>query len=89
MSDNKPEEAIDGIKLLGVKKTGDNHLKIELSDADAAKIHAMFPTGTLEEAVNHYVNLALSHYLKDEASVHVEAKLPAPDELKTFTKSGD
>ncbi len=89
MSDNKPDDAIDGIKLLGLKKKGDNQLEIELSDDDAAKIHAMFPTGTLEEAVNHYVNLALSHYLKDEATVHVEAKRSAPDELKTFTKSGD
>jgi hypothetical protein len=89
MSDNKPEEAIDGIKLLGIKKKGDNQLEIELSDGDAAKIHAMFPTGTLEEAVNHYVNLALSHYLKDDATAHVSTKLPSPDELKTFTKSGD
>lgn len=86
---NKAEDAIAGIKLLGVKQKGNDQFEIELSDEDAQRIHAMFPTGTLEEAVNHYVNLALSHYLKDEASVHVKAKLPAPDELKTFTKSGD
>jgi len=89
MSDNKPEGALDGIKLLGIKKKGDNQLEIEISDGDADKIQAMFPTCSREEAVENYVNLALNHYLKDDASVSVEAKLPAPDELKTFTKSGD
>lgn len=88
MSDNKPEGALEGIKLLGIKQKGDDQFEIELSDEDALKIQAMFPGCSREEAVENYVNLALIHALGDDASVSVEAKLPAPDELKTFTKSG-